>query len=75
MTRALCLLALAALLAGCQPYYIVDYNTGIPTECRVTERTTTGFICIDKWKRFWSCRWTPASKELDGQCSPLGGKP
>lgn len=68
------LLALAALLAGCMPmpYYIVGYRTGIPVACWVTERTDTGFVCVDRYKQTWSCRWTPASKELDGECSPLG---
>ena len=65
------ILALALLLlAGCRPYYIIPAETGIPGECWVTERTDTGFSCVDRYRRTWYCRWTPESKELDGRCSP-----
>jgi hypothetical protein len=75
MRRLAAALALAGLLAGCGPYYLVGAKTGVPVACRVTERTDTGFTCIDDYRQWWTCRWTPKSPDLDGVCSPLGGKP
>jgi hypothetical protein len=68
-------LLVALLLSGCQPYYLVGAKTGIPVACRVTERTASGFTCIDTYRQWWSCRWTPEDKEMDGQCSELKPMP